>query len=225
VRPYFSVRLLYRLVGTIVTGGRRGPPSIDQRAFVDAMAKSVQGVAIVTTDGRAGRFGLTVSSVASVSAEPPFVLTSINRRSPAAGAVLHNGVFAVNLLAVQQHQLADVFAGRSGAEAPYSFGAAVWQKGSTGSPLLEEAVARLDCTLHRSITAGTHHVMIGRCVGAETADGPALLYTHRRYGLAITPFKDATAGAPSPRAGLTQTATPSSIEERQQHHPHMEGAV
>ena len=43
-------------------------------AFVEAMARAVTPVSIVTTDGKAGRFGVTVSAVNSVSAAPPMVL-------------------------------------------------------------------------------------------------------------------------------------------------------
>ena len=55
--------------------------------FVAAMGLAATGVSVVTTDGPAGRFGLTVSAVSSVSAEPPLVLVCINRKSPAMAAV------------------------------------------------------------------------------------------------------------------------------------------
>src|SRR4051812_12981666 len=81
-------------------------------AFVSAMAGAATGVNIVTTDGQAGRVGLTVSAMASVSAEPPMLLVSINRRSPLLAAILENGVFGVSVLGVHHAELADSFAGR-----------------------------------------------------------------------------------------------------------------
>ena len=53
-------------------------------AFVEAMSRSASSVWLVTTDGPAGRHGLTVSAVSSVSAEPPMLLACINRHSPVA---------------------------------------------------------------------------------------------------------------------------------------------
>ena len=60
--------------------------------FVAAMRANVTAVNLVTTDGAAGRFGLTVSAVSSVSAEPPLILACLNRRSPAVSAIGRNGV-------------------------------------------------------------------------------------------------------------------------------------
>ena len=73
-------------------------PPVGAAQFTAAMGLAATGVSVVTTDGPAGRFGLTVSAVSSVSAEPPLVLCCINRKSPAMAAVEANGVFAVNLL-------------------------------------------------------------------------------------------------------------------------------
>src|SRR5689334_3221057 len=93
----------------------------DREAFVTAMAGAVTGVTVITTDGPAGRFGLTVSATASVSAEPPMILACVNRRSPAAAAIEANQAFCLNLLSDVQFPLADVFAGRSKDRPPYSF--------------------------------------------------------------------------------------------------------
>lgn len=66
--------------------------------FLTAMSGAVTPVAVVTTDGPARLFGVTVSSFASVSAYPPMVLVCINSRSPAVTAIDQNGCFCVNLL-------------------------------------------------------------------------------------------------------------------------------
>ena len=55
--------------------------------FVEAMAAAAFGVSIITTDGDSGRFGLTVSAVSSVSAEPPLLLACINRKNPIEQAI------------------------------------------------------------------------------------------------------------------------------------------
>ena len=134
----------------------------DRAAFLQAMGRAVNGVSIVTTDGPRGRFGLTVSSVASVSAEPPMVLVCVNRGSPAHAAMIGNGVFSVNLLNTHQRELADAFAGRPGRTDAYEFADPLWQRGSrTGAPLLLEAVAAFECTLVQVHHAGSHSILVG----------------------------------------------------------------
>ena len=150
--------------------------------FVEAMRSAVTGVTIVSTDGAAGRYGVTVSAFSSVSAEPPMVLVCINRSSPVSAALAQNRVFAVNVLSTSQQSLADSFAGRPGKGAPYDFGAACWNASATGAPVLSGAVAGLDCALVTTVDAGTHRIFIGRVVDVATAAKDPLLYSNRMYG-------------------------------------------
>lgn len=152
----------------------------DRDAFVAAMAGAVTGVTVITTDGPAGRFGLTVSATASVSADPPMVLACLNTKSPAAAAVRANGVFGLNLLGAAQSAIADVFAGR--AERRYDFGCADWTEAATGSPLLADAVAALDCRVVSTQVAGTHLIVIGRVARVTSTAAAALAHSRRAYG-------------------------------------------
>jgi flavin reductase (DIM6/NTAB) family NADH-FMN oxidoreductase RutF len=103
--------------------------------FVAAMRAAVSGVTVVTTDGPGGRRGLTVSSMASVSADPPTLLVCVTRRSPLVAAIRANGVFAVGVLGAHQAGVAEVFAGRTSGER-FGFGCARWEAGASGAPLL-----------------------------------------------------------------------------------------
>lgn len=150
--------------------------------FVAAMARAVSGVAILATDGPRGRFGITVSSFTSVSADPPLVLACVNRTSVAHAAVLRNGVFCVNLLSTEQRELADVFAGRPLRGRPYDFKDEEWHTGDTGAPRLEEAVATFDCALEQAHDAGSHTIFIGRVRAVTGRTAEPLLYTARSYG-------------------------------------------
>jgi flavin reductase (DIM6/NTAB) family NADH-FMN oxidoreductase RutF len=84
---------------------------ITDTPFIDAMRRVPTAVSVITTDGRAGRFGVTVSAVASVSAEPRMLLVCISRRSPACAAIRENRIFTVNFLLESQSHVADCFAG------------------------------------------------------------------------------------------------------------------
>ena len=162
--------------------GKRDPDPVSAAEFVDALRSAVTGVTIVTTDGAAGRYGVTVSAFSSVSAEPPMVLACINRNSPVADALARNKCFAVNVLSTSQQSLADTFAGRPGKRTPYDFSAARWSESPTGAPVLAGAVAGFDCALVTMVDAGTHRIFIGRVVSVATAARDPLLYSNRAYG-------------------------------------------
>lgn len=164
-----------------------GKPFLEERgAFLHAMAEAATSVTLVTTDGPAGRFGVTVSAFASVSADPPMLLACINRKSPAAAAIAANGGFCINVLSAAQSFLADVFAGRSERYRPYDFECAEWQP-AEGGWRLTDAVASFACALDREIEAATHQVLIGRVLATHRGDQPdlpSLVYTRRAYSIA-----------------------------------------
>ena len=155
-------------------------------SFLQAMAEAAACVTLVTTDGPAGRFGVTVSAFASVSADPPMLLACINRRSPAASAIAANGGFCVNVLSAEQSYLADVFAGRSERFRPYDFGCAEWARADRGWRLAE-SIASFACALDRDVAAGTHQILIGRVLETHRAEQPcvgSLVYSRRTYSIA-----------------------------------------
>jgi flavin reductase len=157
------------------------PACVPADDFVAAMRVQATAVNLVTTDGPAGRFGVTVSAVASVSAEPPLVLACVNHRSPAVEAIKRNGAFCVNALNAGQAEIANVFAGRPSQGAPFDFACADWVPGITGSPELGGALASLDCEVYETIDAGTHTVFIGRVIGTISRAARPLLYCDRQF--------------------------------------------
>jgi flavin reductase len=154
---------------------------VERDDFVDAMAAAVTGVNVVTTDGAAGRLGLTVSAMISVSADPPLLLVSIRRSSVLTPVLAANGVFAVNVLGAHQAAVADTFAGRSNGRAPYDFAAARWDTGALGAPLLRDAAARFECEVAGRLETGTHTLFLGAVVAADRSKRPPLAYVERRY--------------------------------------------
>ena len=156
-------------------------PGVGPERFVSAMAMAATAVSVVTTDGAAGKFGLTVSAVSSVSAEPPMVLACINRRSPLSEAVTANGIFCINLLTDCQSHVSDIFAGRSNDGPAYDFACATWISGVTGAPILNQAAASFDCKLDSYHDAGTHRIIIGRVLEAVTGEDDPLVYARRSY--------------------------------------------
>ena len=168
--------------------GKRPPPlklvrgeAEIRKEFLGAMGRRVSSVNLVTTDGGAGKYGLTVTSMCSVSADPPLVMIGINRKSPLCGAITDNRCFAVNVLSVAQQALADTFAGFGPEGAAYDFSLAGWQEGESGAPILDDCTAWLECALDTFVDAGSHRMFMGRVVRAGQGSRPALCYGGRSY--------------------------------------------
>ncbi len=149
--------------------------------FVDAMGHAATAVSVVTTNGVAGKFGMTVSAFSSVSATPPLVLACVNRKSPVADAISRNTNFCINALADHQSMISDTFAGRPPSGAPYDFDCADWDVARSGSPVLADALAAFDCALDSASDAGTHRIFIGRVLEARHQSMSPLVYAQRQY--------------------------------------------
>lgn len=157
---------------------------VRREGFLEAMARGVCMVNIVTTDGPAGRRGMTLSAMASVSADSPSptLVICVNSNTGTAAAIAENGVFCLNVLDETQQGIADCFAGRIPAPDGEKFGCANWDRTLTGAWSVEGAVASFDCRVEKSELIGTHHVVIGAVenvvIGNRTRP---LLYGNRAY--------------------------------------------
>ena len=136
-----------------------------RRQFLEAMAAAPAAVTVVATSGPAGSYAMTVSSMASVSADPPSLLVCLKRRSPLCRALPVNGFFSVSILAADQTDLADTFAGRIvPGTAPYDMAAAEWNAGPYDIPALAAAAASFECELTRTLLVDSHAVFFGQVI-------------------------------------------------------------
>ena len=160
----------------------------DLRArFLAGMSHAAATVNVVTTDGPAGRSGVTVSAMSSVSAdtERPTLLVCVHRDSPSAAAILGNGVFCVNVLKDDQSYISDTFAGRFREQVADKFDCADWTNGPTGAPRVVDPLVGFDCRMVSSQQVGTHHVFFGEVEEIFIAGGGSpLIYANRAYGAA-----------------------------------------
>lgn len=147
--------------------------------FRDAMARWASGVTIVTARG-AGQepVGMTASSFAALSLEPPLVLVCIGHDAQSHDDLVGAAGFYVHVLSRGQEQLSRSFA----APGPEKFDALEpHESGRFDAPLLPVGVARLACAHHAAVPLGDHTVLGGRVVTVEVTDAPPLLYAHRNY--------------------------------------------
>ena len=155
--------------------------TISAEAFREALRHFPAGVTLVTLRSGEEIHGLTVSAFVSVSPEPPLIAVIIDHQHRAHRLLEAPGaVFAVNILSEGDRALSDRFAwtpedGR--------FGAGIWTTAVTGAPVLADAVAWLDCTIHSRHAAGTHTIYIGAVQASAVPHpgGAPLLYWNRDY--------------------------------------------
>ena len=154
---------------------------VDPAHFRAAMGRTAAGVTVVTTAGEAGRTGVTVSTLCSLSLDPPSVLFCIHRDCRALPALIANGVFAANILAGGQQRVADSFAGLIPELRDDRFAAGEWDLLATGSPLLRGALCRFDCKIASVFAFGSHHIVAGEVLAVETQAEDPLIYSDRAY--------------------------------------------
>ncbi|WP_152048473.1 flavin reductase family protein [Aureimonas psammosilenae] len=159
--------------------------TIEPKAFRDAMSRFASAVHIVTTDGKAGRRGVTATAVVGVSDDPATLLVCLNAASPQNHFFGENGNLGINVLAAETGQkVAQVFAGSSGDKASDRFANGEWGVGETGAPLLADALVAFDCRIVEARRVATHHVLLAEVVGLRLGpDAPPLLYHARGYRL------------------------------------------
>lgn len=160
----------------------------DMRArFLRGMSHAASTVNVVTTDGPAGRAGVTVSAMSSVSADAPrpTLLVCVHEMSAAAQMILQNGVFCVNVLRDDQSYISDTFAGRFKDQVIDKFECADWTVQSTGAPRVIDPLVAFDCRVVSSDKIGTHYVIFGEVEDIFTnTSGSPLIYANRSYGSA-----------------------------------------
>ena len=153
--------------------------------FLTAMSHAACTVNIVTTDGPAGRAGVTVSAMASVSADSslPTLLVCVHHLSPAAARIIENGVLCVNVLRDDQSYISDTFAGRFKDEVGDKFDCTEWVNCSSGAPRIADPLVAFDCRLISSEKVGTHHVLLCEVQSTHiSGTGSPLIYANRAYG-------------------------------------------
>jgi flavin reductase (DIM6/NTAB) family NADH-FMN oxidoreductase RutF len=172
-----------------------GPGSVeamDPKQFRQALGMFATGVTVVTTIAPDGSpRGLTANSFTSVSLSPPLVLVCIDRAAKSYTAFTQGNGFAINILSQDQRELSQRFASK----AADKFAGVDWSKGANGAPILDGALAWLECRQWRWVTAGDHIVLIGEVVDLGVNPGQPLAYFGSAYGAVAALDASAAIGA------------------------------
>ena len=178
---------------------------VSQAEFRGAMRHLTGGVSVITAGRGQDISGMTVTSVTSLSVDPPTLIVSVNREASSWPLLKRHGFFGVNILTADQLDVAERFAGKDGLKGADRFTGAQWTTRVSGVPLLVGALSAIDCEAEDIIERHSHALVVGRVLDIQTSQRTAALaYWQGRY-VAIDQDEDvarlAEVSLPPARAG------------------------
>lgn len=151
----------------------------DSAEFRSVLGHFATGVTVVTGRSDEAPVGLAANAFTSVSLDPPLVLVCVARSSRSWPLIRASGAFAVNFLGEHQEDVCLRF----GSQAEDRFADVGWEAAATGSPVLPEALAYVDCRIETEHEAGDHVIVVGRVVGlGRLREGRPLIFWRGGYG-------------------------------------------
>ncbi len=138
---------------------------MDEDAKKTLLRKFSYVLHVVTVPGPDGGHGFTANWVAQAAFEPPMLSITVENGSRAIALLRIAGVFAVNVLATGQRDLAARL-GRRSSTHPEKFTGIATEPGVTGCPLLTDALGYLECRVAGELAAGDHTLFLGEVVEA-----------------------------------------------------------
>jgi flavin reductase len=151
--------------------------AFDAQRFRSIMRSMVAGVTVITTSHEGRAHGMTATAFSSVSAEPPTILIVLNRSTRTHPLLSASRHFVVNLLAEDQIELGQRFAGKHDNQ----FDGVSCAENEFGVPVIEGSAASLECVTVGEMNVGTHTVFIGRVTGGGVSAISPLVYHDGSY--------------------------------------------
>ena len=139
----------------------------DDARFREVLGHFATGVTIVTAVDAGEPVGMAANSFMSLSLDPPLILFCVAHSSTTWPRIERAGKFAVNILGEGHEELSQLFA-RRGAD---RFSQTPWRVGVSGAPVLEDAIAYLDCRFEAEYPGGDHKIVVGRVLDLDVRDG------------------------------------------------------
>ncbi len=149
--------------------------------FKHGMRRLASGVVIIAVDDEGEKYGLAVTAVSSISADPPILMVCVNQKASAHDALVRAGCFTVNLLSQADREVADLFGSPSHRHLRFSTGR--WNTLTTGAPVLSGSLATFDCRTVNTMPASSHTIFFGKVVGLALSSNEIdpLLYWDGAY--------------------------------------------
>lgn len=147
---------------------------VSQDVFKAAMRALPAGVSAITTGTGDGVAGMIVSSLTSVSAEPPLVGFFVHMGSSMMKPLLDNGSFAANILGSCHTSLMSKFLSEK--QGPDRFKNGNWVSGASGLPILSDALANIECDIVSTTVLGTHRLVVGKIRNASVHEKDPMIH-------------------------------------------------
>ncbi len=147
--------------------------------FRQVLGHFATGVTVITVRDPDGRpTGLTASAFTSVSLDPPLILVCVDHKSQSYPALIVSKTFAVNILSLDQEAVSRRFATT---KIENKFEGVPFTLSPLGLPLIDSALAQLECATVNIHPEGDHSIFIGRVERSQSAAGAPLVYYRGRY--------------------------------------------
>lgn len=160
------------------------PEPITAADFRAALGRFATGVTVLTVETAEGFVhGMTANAFCSVSLQPPLVLVCIEHLAETYLHVRERGKFGVSILKEEHEALSEFFADpERNPDAAYRLGVE-YSRMQSGTPVLRNMLATLDCSVVSAHSAGDHTIFVGEVKEIVLGEGSPLLYFRGRYGM------------------------------------------
>ncbi|MCU1719514.1 flavin reductase [Pseudomonas sp. 5P_3.1_Bac2] len=157
----------------------QGDPLSDGRAFRRCLGQYPTGVSVITAQHGDKRVGMAANSFAAVSLDPALVLWSVRCESSSAATFMAASHFAISVLAADQVEVSQLFG--SGHEE--RFNRVPWTAGAGNAPLIDGAIAHLQCRLVKVYEGGDHWILLGQVEHYARFAGEPLVFAQGQYAV------------------------------------------
>ncbi len=149
--------------------------------FRKAMGGFATGVTIITVDLGGEVHGMTANAFASVSLDPLLVLVCVDHKTRTHAHLHAKKRFGVNILGEGQKSISEYYARPERTHEHAEQAGARFGRTRHGTPVLEGALAYLECRLHSSEEAGDHTIFIAVVEDVVVRQGDPLLFFRGKY--------------------------------------------
>ena len=161
-------------------------------ACVEVMSRVAASVAVMTLEGSDGvKRGMTITSLSSVSSDPPSVVMSIGSGASSHPFMAPGQTVGVNLLAADQ---TDYSIGFSWGKSADPFSDFAWKYGAGDTPVLTEAAAHFVCEIEKVEQYHGSAVVMAKVIDCDIQKDETLVYWRRAYFGGLVPVEGEVTG-------------------------------
>lgn len=154
--------------------------TLNSETLRSAMRAWSAGITVVTAVHGEDHHGMTVNSFASISLNPAMVSVSLQKHTRTHELVMRSRAFGVTILAADQQDVSDLFAGRH-PEVADRLAAVNTETLVTGAPFIIGGLAWFDCRITQTYDVGGSTHVLAEVLAAREFDGEPLIYHNRDY--------------------------------------------